>query len=206
MNAAIRPPDWQATREDARVSIVSVKPDVVGLGRRGRVLGTRRLGEELADLIRKRAAGNKRPVVIDFKGVEVASSPVLDEIARALRAAIADYPDRFVVLANLNEDVRDTMLLVLESRDMSLTTVHDDTLELLGGRAHLEETLAQAQELGTFTAAELAERLKVKLPNLHHRLNELQAAGAVARVETPAGRSRRAIQFATPNPRELTPA
>lgn len=145
-------------------------------------------------------------MVVDFKDVEVASSPVLDEIARALRAAIADYPDRFVVLANLNEDVRDTMLLVLEARDMSLTTVHDDTLELLGGRTHLEETLAQAQALGTFTAAELAERLKVKLPNLHHRLNELQAAGAVARVETRAGESRRAIQFATPNPRELTPA
>lgn len=185
---------------------MSVKPDVVGLGQRGRVLGTRRLGAELADVIRKRAARSKRPIVIDFKGVEVASSPVLDEIARALRAAIADYQDRFVVLANLNEDVRDTMLLVLESRDMSLTTLRDDALELLGGRAHLEETLAQAQELGTFTATELAERLKVKLPNLHHRLNELQAAGAVARVETAAGGSRRAIQFATPNPRELTPA
>jgi hypothetical protein len=82
-----------------------VKPDVVGLGQRGRVLGTRKLGQELADLIRKRAARGKRPIVIDFNGVEVASSPVLDEIARALRAAIADYPDRFVVLANLNEDV-----------------------------------------------------------------------------------------------------
>lgn len=143
---------------------------------------------------------------MDFKGVEVASSPVLDEIARALRAAIADYPDRFVVLANLNEDVRDTMLLVLEARDMSLTTLRNDTLELLGGREHLEQTLAEAQALGTFTAAELAERLKVKLPNLHHRLNELQAAGAVARIETRGGASRRAIQFATPNPRELTPA
>jgi anti-anti-sigma regulatory factor len=185
---------------------VSVKPDVVSLRQGGRVLGTRRLGQELADLIRRRAAKSTRPIVVDFKDVEVASSPVLDEIARALRSAIADYPDRFVVLANLNEDVRDTLWLVLESRDMSLTTLHDDTLELLGGRAHLEETLAQAQALGTFTAAELAERLRVKLPNLHHRLNELQAAGAVARIETRAGASGRATQFATPNPRDLTPA
>jgi hypothetical protein len=89
---------------------------------------------------------------------------------------------------------------------MSLTALRDDTLELLGGRAHLEETLAEAQALGTFTAAELAERLRVKLPNLHHRLNELQAAGAVARIEARAGTSRRATQFATPDPRELTPA
>ncbi len=185
---------------------MSVKPDVVGLGKRGRVLGTRELGQEIADQIRSRAVASKRPIVIDFRGVDVASSPVLDEIARALRAAIADYPDRYFVLADLNEDVRDTMRLVLESRSMSLATLRDDTLELLGGRAHLEETLLRAQELRTFTATELAERLEVKLPNLHHRLNELQAAGAVARVETPPGGSGRAIQFATPDPRELTPA
>jgi DNA-binding MarR family transcriptional regulator len=183
-----------------------MKTEVIALGQRGRVLGTRSLGQELADLIRRRAAQNKRPIVVDFKGIEVASSPVLDEIARALRAAIADYPDRFVVLANLNEDVHDTFQLVLQAREMSLTNVRDDTLELLGGRAHLEETLSQAQALGTFTAAELAERLQVKLPNLHHRLNELKAAGAVARIESRSGTSRRAIQFATPNPRDLTPA
>lgn len=183
-----------------------MKPDVIGLRQRGRVLGTRSLGQELAELIRHTAADSARPMVIDFNGVEVASSPVLDEIARALRAAIADYPDRFVVLANLNEDVHDTLALVLKSREMSLTTVHDDTFELLGGRAHLEETLAEAQALGTFTAAELAERLQIKLPNLHHRLNELQAAGAIARIESRSGTSRRATRFATPNPRELTPA
>jgi DNA-binding MarR family transcriptional regulator len=185
---------------------MSVKPDVVSLGRRGRVLGTRQLGIELADSIRERAAHSDRALIVDFQGVQVASSPVLDEIARALRAVIADYPQRFAVLAHLNEDVRETMLLVLESRDMSLTALEDDTFELLGGRRHLEETLDAAQELGTFTAAELAAQLKVKLPNLHHRLNELRAAGAVARVESQAGESSRALQFATPSPRELTTA
>jgi hypothetical protein len=110
------------------------------------------------------------------------------------------------VVAHLNEDVRETMLLVLESRGMSLTALEDDTLELLGGRRHLEATLDAAQELGTFTAAELAAQLKLKLPNLHHRLNELRAAGAVARVESGPSASGRALQFATPNPRELTPA
>jgi anti-anti-sigma regulatory factor len=183
-----------------------MKPDVVSLGRRGRVLGTRTLGGELAELIRERAARSERTLVVDFQGVQVASSPVLDEIVRALRAVIADYPQRFVVVAHLNEDVRETMLLVLESRGMSLTALEDDTLELLGGRRHLEATLDAAQELGTFTAAELAAQLKLKLPNLHHRLNELRAAGAVARVESGPSASGRALQFATPNPRELTPA
>jgi DNA-binding MarR family transcriptional regulator len=185
---------------------MSVKANAIVLGRHGRVLGTRKLGQELAALIRERAAKSTGAIVVDFKGVEVASSPVLDEIACALRAAIADHPDRFVVLAYLNDDVRDTMLLVLESRQMSLAALNDDKLELLGGRAHLEETLAEAQALGTFTAAELAERLRLKLPNLHQRLNQLQAAGAVARVEPAGGGSRRALQFATPTARELTAA
>lgn len=186
---------------------MSVKPDVVALGRRGRVLGTRKLGTELADEIRARAAKSHRPILVDFKGVAVASSPVLDEIARALRGVILDYPDRFVVLAHLNDDVHETMLLVLESRNMSLAAIEGSTLALLGGRAHLEETLAEAQALGgTFTASELAERLRVKLPNLHHRLKELQAAGAVARVEGSPGGSRRATKFVTANPQDLIPA
>jgi hypothetical protein len=185
---------------------MSVKPDVISLGKRGRVLGTRALGAELADSIRERAARSDRALIVDFQGVQVASSPVLDEIARALRAVIADFPQRFVVLAHLNEDVRETLLLVLESRDMSLTVFDDDALELLGGRRHLEETLEAAQELGTFTAAELAAQLRVKLPNLHHRLNELRAAGAVARVESEASASGHALHFATANPRELTTA
>lgn len=183
---------------------MSVKPDVVVLKRRARVLGTRELGRQIADEIRERVAAADRAVLVDFQGIEVASSPVLDEIACALRAVIADYPDRFVVLSHLNDDVRETLLLVLEAREMRLTALENDKLELLGGRAHLEETLAQAQELGSFTAAELAERLKLKLPNLHHRLRELAEAGVVARVETSSGG--RALRFETPRPEELTPA
>lgn len=183
---------------------MSVKPDVVALNRRARVLGTRELGREIADEIRKSVAAADRAVLVDFQGIEVASSPVLDEIACALRSVIADYPDRFVVLSHLNDDVRETLLLVLEAREMRLTAVENDKLELLGGRAHLEETLAQAQELGSFTAAELAERLKLKLPNLHHRLRELAEAGVVARVESSS--SGRALRFETPRPEELTTA
>jgi anti-anti-sigma regulatory factor len=184
---------------------MSVKPEVVALRAYGRVLGTRKLGSELGTELRERVAATEHAVLVDFDGVEVASSPVLDEIACALRAAITDNAGRFVVLTNLNEDVRDTLLLVLERRDMSLAILQDDELQLVGGRQHLEETLACAQELGRFTAAELAHRLELKLPNLHQRLVQLQAAGVVTRVE-PAGGPQRALVFATPSPSELTPA
>lgn len=184
---------------------MSVKTDVVALSAHGRVLGTRKLGIELATELRERVTAAESVVLVDFDGVEVASSPVLDEIACALRAAITDNTGHFVVLTNLNEDVRDTLLLVLERRDMSLATLEDDRLRLLGGRQHLEETLSSAQDLGRFTAAQLAERLELKLPNLHQRLVQLQAAGAVARVE-PEGGPQRALMFATPSRSELEPA
>lgn len=184
---------------------MSLKPEVVALSAHGKFLGTRALGAVVAAELRERAAVAGTAVIIDFAGVEVASSPVLDEIACALRAAIADHPERFVVLVHLNEDVRDTLDLVLTRRDMALTEVSDDKLSVVGGRQHLAETLAEAQRLGTFTASELADRLELKLPNLHQRLVLLQAAGAVARVEK-AGARQRPLIFATPSADELADA
>lgn len=185
--------------------MMSMKLEIVALRAHGRVLGTRKLGSELATALRERVAATEGVVLVDFDGVDVASSPVLDEIACALRAAIRDNPGRFVVLTNLNEDVYDTLLLVVERRDMSLAMLRDDELRLIGGRRHLDETLTGAQELGKFTAAQLADRLELKLPNLHQRLVRLQAAGAVTRVERVGG-PQRALVFATPSPGELASA
>lgn len=182
-----------------------MKMDVVAVRIYGRVLGTRALGVDIAADLRERTAAAGATVVVDFAGVEVASSPVLDEIACALRGTILDHPGRFVVLAHLNEDVRDTLDLVLERRDMTLTLLTDAELHVVGGRQHLDETLAQAVQLGTFTASELADRLELKLPNLHQRLAQLQAAGAVARVEPPGSPSRPLV-FATPSADDLATA
>jgi len=182
-----------------------MKPDVVAFRVSGRVLGTRSLGARIAAELRERIVASDAPVIVDFAEVEVASSPVLDEIACALRASIADQRGRLAVLTHLNEDVHDTLELVLERRDMALTALTGDALHLIGGRQHLEETLAEAQELGTFTAGELAERLGLKLPNLHQRLVQLQAAGAVVRVE-PAGGPTRPVVFATPDADQLAGA
>ena len=123
-----------------------------------------------------------------------------------MRAAIVDRPQRFVLLANLNEDVADTIALVLERRDASLAALDEDKVEVLGGRPHLQETLAAAQALGTFTAAELAELLEQKLPNLHQRLAQLQAAGALTRSEDPKARRGRRLLFKTPELQELASA
>lgn len=181
---------------------MSVKLNVVSLQDHGSFLATRALGSRVAEDLRREASADDAPLVVDFKGVEVASSPVLDEVACALRAVIADKRGRFVVLTGMNEDVRDTLELVLERRDIALTVLSGEALEILGGRQHLEETLAEAQKLGAFTAKELAERLELKLPNLHQRLTQLEAAGAVSRTAGVAAGKQ--LVFTTPPVGDLT--
>jgi anti-anti-sigma regulatory factor len=109
---------------------MSVKRDALAFKVPGKVLGTRALGREVAEQLRERAGDGAQDLFVEFTGVQVASSPFLDELALALRAWNADHPDRFVVLTNLNEDVQDTLGLVLERRDMMLVAVEKGTLRL----------------------------------------------------------------------------
>jgi DNA-binding MarR family transcriptional regulator len=181
---------------------MSVKRDAIAFKLPGKVLGTRTLGREVAERLRERVGDGRADLFVDFTGVQVASSPFLDEVARALRAWNVDHPDRFVVLINLNEDVEDTLTLVLERLNMMLVTSEKGTLKLIGGKAHLTTTLKAAQELEVFTAAELAAQLELKLPNLHQRLITLQEAGAVVRTPV-AGKLQRPVVFQTPSADEL---
>jgi DNA-binding MarR family transcriptional regulator len=182
---------------------MSVKLDVIRIRERGRVVGTRSLGADVAEEIRSSDPAAKA-LVLDFTGVRVASSPFLDEVVCASRAAIVDHPDRHVVYGGLDEDVLDKLELVAERRGIALTVLEADELRILGGRRFLDETLAAAQELGEFAATDLAERLELKLPNLHQRLTQLQAAGAITRADDPTAQRGRRLKFATPDARELT--
>ena len=118
---------------------------------------------------------------------------------------IADHPERHVLLANLNEDLLDTLDLVVERRGIVLTAVKDGKLRTVGGTRQLDETLAAADELGMFTAPDLAERLQLKLPNLHQRLNQLEAAGALTRADDRSAKRGRRLLFATPGSDQRTP-
>jgi anti-anti-sigma regulatory factor len=181
---------------------MSVKRDALAFRVPGKVLGTRALGREVAEQLRKRAGDGEHDLFVDLAGVRVASSPFLDELALALRAWNADHPHNYVVVTGLNEDVGDTLELVLERRGMALTEAKGTALRLIGGKTHLQETLKVAQQLEVFTAAELAKQLKLKLPNLHQRLVALQAAGAVVRAR-PEGAPQRPVVFETPPADEL---
>ncbi len=157
-----------------------MKPfEQLNLGEAGRVLSTRERGRQAADLVQD--AFDAGSVVINFSAVEVATPSYLDEIVRRLGGLLHGNSDRLVVIAATNEDVSESLELVLEKHRMALAKLQKDQIELLGGSAQLKKTLKAAQQLGSFSAAELAKELELKLPNLHHRLRDLMEAGALAR-------------------------
>lgn len=151
----------------------------LSLGKTGRVLSTRERGRRAADQVQD--AFENGSVVISFAGVEVATPSFLDEIVLRLGGLLRGNTDRLVVIVDTNEDVSESLELVLDKQRMALARLTEDQIELLGGSAQLKRTLEVAQRLGSFSAPELAKELELKLPNLHHRLKDLLEAGALAR-------------------------
>jgi hypothetical protein len=145
----------------------------------GRVLSTRERGRRAAEQVQD--VFEKGNVVISFGGVEVATPSFLDEIVLRLGGLLRGNTDRLVVIASTNEDVSESLELVLDKHRMALAKLKEDQIELLGGSAQLKKTLKAAQRLGSFSTPELAKELELKLPNLHHRLKDLLEAGALAR-------------------------
>jgi len=165
------------------------------------VLSTRERGREAADRLQDAlGAGN---VVISFAGVEVATPSFLDEILTRLHSVLQANEQAIAIVTDMNQDVRESLELVLEHRGMTLGVLQEGHIQLLGGKRHLQQTMEAAEKLGTFKATELADALKLKLPNLHQRLKTLHEAGAIGRqVDDTAQRGRRHA-YQVLDPREL---
>lgn len=71
----------------------------------GRVLGTRWLGRKLVEIWHAGPKAIEPPDVLDFAGVELASSPFLDELHKAWPHA---------TISGANEDISETWGLVVE--------------------------------------------------------------------------------------------
>lgn len=178
---------------------MSMKPVIYALRQHGMVLGTRGDGREVGRAVADGLRGADA-LVLDFWGVEVASPPFLDELLSALHTVLwGGNSNRLLVVAGFNEDVRESLEIMLERRGSSMAALESGQLRLLGGSKQLRETLEAAQEMGHFAAPELAERLRIKLPNLHARLKTLTEAGAVGREEDAAPARGRSHRYRTPN-------
>jgi len=155
-----------------------MKPFVIHLGKSGAVLSTRDAGRAVADSVEE-ALRSQPVVLLNFGRIEIVTPSFLDEILTRV-AGVLRAPDAGLLVATaFNDEVGETLRLVLGHRKMMLASLGDEHAELLGGTRQLQETLEAAQQLKDFTGPDLAAKLKVKLPNLHQRLRALEEAGAV---------------------------
>ena len=178
---------------------MSLKIERYDLAKDGRVLATRAAGRQVGRAVAERLA-EQPGLLLSFYGVDVASPSFLVELIGALRAVLISTEDRWLLVTGTNEDVRESIELVLDRLKMTLGTLDGKQISLLGGSKQLEATLREAQKLGTFTAPDLAERLEMKLPALHQRLNQLLEAGVLIREDDPtATRGKRGKYTAAPS-------
>jgi DNA-binding MarR family transcriptional regulator len=145
-------------------------------------------------------------LLLSFHEVDVASPPFLDEVVRALRAVLLSGEKRWLLVTGFNDDVHESLEMVLKRNKMTLGTLEGAAVELLGGSSQLAETLREAQRMGTFTAPELADRLEMKLPALHQRLNALTEAGALAREDDPTATRGKRGKYSVPSQDEIETA
>ncbi len=152
---------------------MSLKSGAYALSEHGGVLATRALGRAVGRKLQD-ALVDTPGLVLSFAGVEVASPPFLDKLLSSIHASLhgADA-NKLIVVDSLNEDVRESLLLVLERRKLALANLENHQIKLLGGSRQLREALREAQRMGEFSAPDLAERLQIKLPALHQRLQAL---------------------------------
>ena len=149
-------------------------------------LATRERGRRVREDIDERLVGLSpgEILVLNFSGVEGITVSFGDEcVAKLIMArASGDFADRGIVIEGANEDVRETLEAVLSRRKLSVISINETGKpEVLGERGWLPATLAEAIELRSFSASDLAERLGLTPQAANNRLKLLVTSGAVVR-------------------------
>lgn len=155
----------------------------------GRVLATREKGLEAGEQIR-RVAADGGDLVLDFGKIEVASAPYLQEIINAVQGILASAGEegRIVVLTHMNDDVESTMGYVVDKKKLTVPYGNAEQVCLLEATEAIAITFRAAQQLGSFTAPELASMLELNDDAATKRLTKLMSSGAVRRERDPDAR------------------
>jgi STAS-like domain of unknown function (DUF4325) len=122
-------------------------------------------------------------LALDFSGVDAVTFSFADEaIAKLVADRLSgDLPDRGLVLEGLNEDVRETVEVVLQRRKLAAVVATESGFSAVGVGDWLEPTLRTAAKLGEFSARALGDELGLSPQAANNRLQLLVASGAVVR-------------------------
>lgn len=172
----------------------------------GRVLSTRLAGEEARHSIERAIASlsSGQAVCLDFRDVTAITVPFADEcVGQLLSSHLSGYyEDHPLFVANMNDDVRETLAAALRQRRLAVLSVADGSgAELLGGDDLLRRTVEAAYEIGEpFGAAEIADKLGVTAQAANNRLKALLRSGALSRVRIVPERGGKEFLYTLPLP------
>jgi len=133
----------------------------------------------------------RRALVLSFAGVRIMTPSFADATIVALLRGLRDgrYGERFLILADPNEETLDSLAGTFERRlhrrlKLAVVLRSGGVDQLFGPvEQNLEEAWQIVAERGTLTTRELAERLGLELNTASMRLIKLHSLGLLARRE-----------------------
>jgi hypothetical protein len=163
-------------------------------------LSTRDFGKKVLRDLEDRLPTGTSAVIIDFAGVAAMTHSFTDEFLGHYYSGLATHEAGpvTVTLTGLNEDLRETIVVCLERRDLIALEQQGDQLMLLAASDVLDQTFALAQEIQTFTAMDIAKQLSITAPNANNRLKRLVAARAIVRQQRVAERGGKEFIYSVP--------
>lgn len=163
-------------------------------------LSTRERGREMLHDLEDHTPPGTSLLVINFTKVEAMTVSFTDEFLGKYYSALATQDDdpATVLVAGLNDDTRETIVIGFERRELIALERFNDDLALLAASDVLKDTFELAKELETFTAATVAERLAITAPNANNRLRRLVAARALVRRRGVAERGGKEFTYSAP--------
>jgi hypothetical protein len=163
-------------------------------------MSTRELGRTVLRDMEDHLPTGTAVVIIDFSGVVAITASFADEFLGHYYSSLASHsdPPATVALQGLNEDLRETVVMCLERRDLVALESHGGGLTLLAAPDVLVETFELAKTLGAFTAMNVAERLSITAPNANNRLKRLVSGRALIRERRVAERGGKEFGYSLP--------
>ena len=167
----------------------------------GDFLATRDLAKTVLRDLEDHVPPDAAAVVIEFTDVDAMTISFADEFLGRYYSALAssDVSPAVVTLTGLNEELRETVAVSLQRRDLIAAEAQHEVLTLLAASDVLRQTYQLAHELGTFTAMNVADRLGITAPNANNRLKRLVAARALIRQQGIAERGGKEFIYSVPN-------
>lgn len=174
-------------------------------------LTTRDLAKRTLRDLQDETLGSAETVIIDFDGVVAMTISFADEFLGEYYSALAsrDTLPAVVALTGLHEELRETIDICLQRRDLIAAEEQLGTITLLAASNVITETFELAQKLarkaGSFTAMNVASQLNISAPNANNRLKKLVGARALIRQQGVAERGGKEFSYVLPKLPAATP-